>query len=134
MSDDEDWGLNDPELRVFYSVYGLVRFDAAAVADALRNGKMTPMQSYGLANLIEGKHPQGLSLKIQGQGKGWKPAAEVAARYKRSMRVGDYITHKLAAGDSVEQAVIDASMRFGVSEPTIYRDLAMYRLQADLDS
>ena len=130
MTDDDEFGLDDPDLRVFFSIYGVIRFDAAAVAGALRDGRLTPMQAHGLANLLEGKHPQGLTLKMQGQGKGWKPAAEQAARYNRLMSVGAFVTRRLKVGQTLEEAVMDASEEFGVSDATVYRDLNMYRSQA----
>lgn len=127
MNDGGKFGEDDPSLAAFYSVYGLIRFDPKAVALALRNGTLTSMEAHGLANLLEGTHPQGLTLKMMGQGRGWKPAAETAARYDRLMMIGTFLERSLLAGNKMENAVIDAASEFGISEPTVYRDFQMYR-------
>ncbi|WP_375178088.1 hypothetical protein [Sphingobium yanoikuyae] len=120
---------NNPkeEHSVFFSVSGVTRFDAKAVADALRHRHLTPMEAHGLANLLEGKHPHGLKLVMQGQGKGWKPIAEGAAAYRRLMLIGKFVEEKVLSGCTTEDAVFDAAIEFCCSEATIYRDLRLYR-------
>ena len=112
---------------VFFSVTGVARFDASAVAAALRAGTLTKLEAIGLTNLLEGKHPQGLQLKMAGQGKGWKPLAEKAAAYERIKAIGQFVNERLSSGNTVEAAVLDAAAEFGISEPTVYRDLRLSR-------
>lgn len=119
--------LTDAE-RVRFSVMGIMRFDAEAVADALRTRPLTQLEAEGLANLIDGSRPDGLRLKMQGQGKNWRPIAEGAAAYDRMMAIGSFVDAQLASGGTVEEAVIDAASSFRVSEPTIYRNLRTYRV------
>lgn len=119
--------LTDAE-RVKYSVIGFMKFDAEAVAHALRTRPLTAFEARSLANLIDGKNPRGLRLEMRGQGRGWRPIVEAAAAYERVMAVGHFVEAQLAKGGSVEEAVIDAAQRFGISEPTVYRDLSHYRL------
>jgi|GEM_PF-2440295 len=69
----------------------------------------------------------GLTLKMQGQGKGWRPWSEGAAAWNRLCAVGKYVDSRLIDNCTVEEAVNDAAEFFGVSEPTIYRDLRLYR-------
>ena len=123
----------DERALVLASVLGLARFDAALVASALRRGTLSKLAAHGLANLIEGKHPEGLKLVMQGQKKGWKPALEAAASYERVLAIGDFVSRKLADGDTKEGAVIDASEAFEVSEATIYRDLRLYEIALQVE-
>jgi hypothetical protein len=115
-------------MRVFGSLTGITRFDAQAVADALRTRPLTRLEAVALANLIDGSNPTGLRLAIKGQGKGWIPMIEAAARFDRLRAVGAFVDERLSDGETLEAAVIEAAENFGFSEPTIYRDLALYRL------
>jgi hypothetical protein len=115
------------DLRVRLSLMCVMKFDAQAVAHALRTRPLSPLEALSLANLIEGNHPRGFRLKMQGQGKGWKPMADKAAAFRRLMAIGSHVDAQLAEGNTVEDAVIDAASEFSVSEPTVYRDLRLYR-------
>lgn len=116
-------------MAVFGSVYGLMRFDSARVAAAVRSGTLSPMEANGLANLLEGKHPRGLRLVLQGQGKGWKPLIESAQHYERVMAIGAFVLNARKNGLTAEQAVIDAAEQFNLSEPTVWRDLNIYKME-----
>ena len=124
---------NDPsdDERVVFSVIGLMRFDAQAVAQALRSRPLNPREAHGLADLLEGKHPNGLRLEMQGQGKGWKPIYEKATAYDRLIAVGKFVEARQADNNTLEEAVIDAAEEFQISESTVYRDLQLYRLSDD---
>jgi len=118
---------------VIASVYGLGRWNAAAVADAVRRQALSKAEAAGLANLIEGRHPQGLRLEIVGQGKGWMPATDKAKRWDRLIRVGKFVEGLIADGATWEEAVFDAEDHFGLSAPTVARDLRLYRLSKESD-
>ncbi|MBP6363761.1 MAG: hypothetical protein KA329_09600 [Novosphingobium sp.] len=116
-----------PQQRANYSLLGAIRFDAPAVADAIRAGSLPPFAMECLAQLIEGSRPNGVRLAIKGQGKGWKPIYEKAKAFDRLIAIGGFIDEQIAKGCSVEGAVIEAAETFGLSEPTVYRDLSWYR-------
>lgn len=121
--------MSDEELEkvaVFASVYGFTRFDASKVAAALRAGKLTKMEAHGLANLLEGKHPDGLRLVMKGQGKGWKPVLDGARSYERCMAIGKFVTAARGRGLTYEASIFDASEHFGISEAIVARDLRLY--------
>ena len=115
------------ELRARFSLYGIMRFDGRAVATALRSGTLTKVDLENLASFIEGSHRTGIKLAIKGQGKGWKPMFERAKAFDRLMAIGKFVDQKKAEGCTPEEAVIDAAIAFNLSEPTIFRDLSLYR-------
>jgi len=59
---------------------------------------LSKLSAHGLANLLEGRHPAGLRLVMQGQGKGWKPLVEGAVAHTRIMKVGRFVDEQLAKG------------------------------------
>lgn len=116
-----------PDERARFSLMGFMRFDPIAVGTALRGGTLSQLAIEQLARMIEGRHSLGLKLVMQGQGKSWKPIQEKAKAYDRMMAVGKFVDASLAAGCTNEESVIDAAATFGLSEPTVYRDLSIYR-------
>lgn len=121
------------QMAVFGSILGLLPFDAAKVAEALRSGTLSKLETIGLANLIEGNRPDGLRLVMQGQGKGWRPLIEKTQHYYRVMAVGAFVRECRDRGLTAEEAVIDAGEHFALSEPTIWRDLRLYEIAQDLE-
>ena len=113
--------------RCFHSIFGFIRFDYEAVANALRTGTLTPVEMDGLASLLEGYRPDGLSLKIMGQGRNWMPISEAAARFRRATRIANMMDELLQSGVSWEAATIDTAEHFGVSEATVSRDARLMR-------
>lgn len=113
--------------RARYSILGFMRFDAAAVANLLRSRPLTSAEAGLFGKMLEDQHPLGLRLEVRGQGKGWKPMFEQASAYYRTVAIGDHVAAQLGKGCTVEEAVIDAAAAFNVSEPTVYRDLSLYR-------
>ncbi len=116
-----------PDEIVRFSLMGLMRFDAVAVADALRNGRISPLGLISLAKMIDGTHSMGLRLVLKGQGKGWRSMHDNAKHYERVMSIGEFVDRRLIDVATVEEAVMDAAEHFQLSEPTIYRDLRLYR-------
>lgn len=112
----------------FYSLVGVMRFNAEAVADALRAGTLSPFAIECLAKLIDGTHSGGLRLSLKGQGKGWKPIYETAQAYDRLMEIGRFCEERRTSGCSYEEALLDAAEKFGISEATVARDWRLYRL------
>ena len=119
--------LSDDE-RAFLSLLGVIRFDRTAVANVLRKRPLSNLEGLALANLIEGKQPQGLRFEIHGQGKGWRPLAETASAYDRLVSIGERIDKGIVAGQKTEEVVNDLAEESGLSNPTLYRDLRLYRL------
>jgi hypothetical protein len=128
MTQDSDISDDD---RVLFSVIGVIRFDAHAVANALRSRPLSRLEANGLANLLDGGNPNGLHLEMRGQGKGWKPIYETATAYNRLMAIGSFIDTQMSDNNTLEEAVLDAVEEFRVSEATVYRDLRLYRLRGD---
>lgn len=120
------------EQRLLLGLWGVIKFDAAALAHALRSRSLTPIEAEFLAKMLEGKHPLGLELKLKGQGNkvNW---SEAAAAYDRLMAIGRFVDAREAEGITTQAAVFDACEEFGISEATIYRDLALYRLRDPVD-
>ena len=125
MITDEEFTEDE---RARYSIWGFMRFDAAAVANLLRSRPLSRAEAGLLGKMLEGQHPLGLRLEVRGQGKGWKPMFEKAWAYRRTVAIGSHIDAQLEKGCTVEEAVIDAAEAFNVSEPTVYRDLSLYRV------
>jgi hypothetical protein len=121
--------LSEPRIAelVFLMLHGMVRWDGVAVADAVRSGSLSPLQTEALARLLDGTAASGLKLELQGQGRGLT-TQEKAERYERIVAVGEFIAERLRTGETWEAAVIDAAEHFGVSEPTVARDLQLYRV------
>lgn len=115
---------------VFMSVYGIAKFDVQAVANAVRNRTLTSMEAWGLANLLEGKHPDGLFLKLHGQGNA-ETIQEGAIHYQRILSIGRQFYGKMAVGDTEEGAVNEIADELNLSEATVRRDLRIYRLTDD---
>lgn len=125
-------GANVPdEMRVLYTLWGVTRFDGQVVAEALRTRGLSKLEAIALADLIAGENSKGFRLKMMGQRRGWIPLSEKAAAYERLMIVGELVDEEMAKGSSVEEAVNDASEILGISSPTVYRDLRLYRLRGD---
>lgn len=97
-------------------------------AEAVRNRSLTPGEAHGLANLLEGTHPQGLRLKMTGQGKGWWPIVEGYKAFQRAKAIGAFVEERLKSREPWEGAVIDAAEQFGVYEATVSRDVRIFRL------
>lgn len=112
--------LTDDE-RCIHSIFGSIRFDAAAVARALRSRPLTPFEAHGLANLLENNRPDGLHLKMVGQGRNWIPVFEKVARYERCMEIAKMVEQLRSGGESWEQAILATAECFSVSEPTVAR-------------
>ena len=110
---------------VFFSVNGLVPFDASAVAAAIRDGKLTPMQAYMLAAMIDDTHPKGLKLKLHGQGSG-RTMFEEAKAYDRIQKIAAFIEGQVAAGSTENQAILTAEVELDVSVATVRRDWRDY--------
>lgn len=115
------------EERAFYSIVGAIRFDSQAVAKRLRSGPLSLFESRILADLMDGNNPQGLRLELRGQGKGWIPMAESAAFWNRMMAIGQFVESELERGRDLDDAVHNATEKFGLSEATIFRDLRNFR-------
>lgn len=124
IGDNSD--LSDQE-RSLLSIMGVIRFDAKAVANALRSRPLTVLEAHGLANLIEGKHPQGISLKVLGQGRNWQPIREGSQRYNRAIAIAREVRKAMGAGETWESAIQAAAEHFRASEATIARNVALAR-------
>lgn len=107
----------------FAAVFGLCRWDeesATAVANCLRNGTLSQLSVYGLANLIDGSNPKGLRLKFQGQGNALRPL-EGYLQWERAVWVLQNFEDLRAKGKTWEESVGELADLAGVSESTISR-------------
>jgi hypothetical protein len=129
MAVSEEHAVPPDEAKVLFALWGLTRFDPVVVAEALRSRALSEAEANALADLIEGRHAKGFRLKIMGQGKGWIPLSEKTFAYERLLIVGELVDEAIAKGSSTEEAVNDAAELLGVSSPTVYRDLHLYRLR-----
>lgn len=126
--ESEDADVPD-EARVLYTLWGLTRFDPKLVAGVLRTRPLSKGEANALADLIDGQHSKGFRLRITGQGRGWIPISEKAWALERVLIVGELVDEEVARGSSLEEAVNDAADLLGISSPTVYRDLRLYRLR-----
>lgn len=115
------------EERCLFSVMGVIRFDVEAVTKAIRSRPLSTLEAHGLANLIEGKHPQGISLKVCGQGRNWQPIREGSQRYNRALAIARKVRIVMDTGETWESAVQAAAEHFRTSEATIARNVALAR-------
>lgn len=122
--------LTDDE-RCTFSILGAIRFDASAVAEALRSRPLTMLERHGLANLLEGKRPDGLKLMIAGQGKNWHPWFESSQRYDQAIAMAAMMDAEMANGASWEEATLATADRFSVSESTVSRRVGIGRILAN---
>lgn len=118
----ENADLTDDE-RCTFSILGVIRFDASAVAKALRSRPLTYLEIHGLANLLDGKRPDGISLAITGQGRNWRPIREGAQMHDRAIGFAKMMDELMASGESWEQATFATAEHFGVSESTVSRNV-----------
>ena len=111
---------------------GITRWDGHSLASYLRK---TPKPSriviLAIASLIDGSRPDGMHLKLRGQGSGMT-IKEGANAYNQVLEIGEFFREREAVGETWEEVVFDASEQFGISEATVSRRLALFKiLQAD---
>ncbi len=122
---DENAPLSEDE-RCIFSILGAIRFDAEAVAKALRTRPLSYLEASGLANMLEGKRPDGLRLQLTAQGKGWKPIKDAHDEYRRCIAIGERFEEIRPTHDKWIEAVEQLSIEFGLGESTIAQQLALF--------
>lgn len=130
-------GVSQKELteeeRCIHSLFGTIRFDYKAVANALRSRSLTILQSHALADLIEGTRADGVSLKVDGQGRNWTPIEEDAAKFHRAIAISNMMNRLRQSDETWEQATLETADYFGISESTVSRAVAVGRWLQDTE-
>jgi hypothetical protein len=119
--------------RCFLSLCGAILFDYEAVANTIRSGSLTPLASQLLANMLVGKGPDGLTLKLTGQGRNWKPVSERVAEFERAKDVTKMLDRLIEAGATWEEATSDIAEQLSISESTVSRRVVMGRALQDIE-
>ena len=107
-------------------VLGAKRWDGDAVGNYLRNeyppNKLVIVR---LAILLAAKSPDGLVLKLHGQGNGLT-SFESYNEYYEILAINEYLETHFEASTSREALIFDAAEFFGLSEATVRRRLRSY--------
>ena len=124
---------NAEELKeALWIALGITRWDGHSLANYLRRTrKPSRLVILAIASLIDGSHPDGMHLKLRGQGSGMT-TKQCADAYNQVLKIGEFFRDREDIGATWEEIVFDAVELFGISESTVSRRLALFKiLQAD---
>ena len=121
---EETLGLLEDALLM---VLGSKRWNGDAVGKYLRQQyPPSKLVIHGLANLLSATAPNGLVLKLHGQGNAQTDFEGYVAYYE-TLAINAYVKANSEPGLPQEDLIFDAAEHFGVSEATIRRRLRTYQ-------
>lgn len=107
-------------------VLGAKRWNGDAVGNYLRNEyPPSKLVINGLAKLLAAQSPDGLVLKLHGQGNG-QTSFESYSEYYETLSINEYLERHSKTGTSREALIFDAAEIFQLSEATVRRRVRSY--------